>query len=150
MSDGPAIQIKGWNGRIELYKTFLRIDRGTLMGFISQGLKGKKDIPLDRVSSVQIKKPGLTPGYIQFSIAGGNESQGGVSAAVKDENTVTFRGRENYHKALAIRESIHKRRPGKQGLGSSVADEIEKLHGLLQKGIISREEFESGKAKLLV
>ena len=40
----PIESFKGRNGIIELYKNFVRLDRGTVMGFLMQGLKGKKDI----------------------------------------------------------------------------------------------------------
>src|SRR3989338_5336414 len=63
----PLIAFKGTNGKIELYNSYVRLDRGTMFGFLYQGLKGQKDIYFDKITSVQIKKPGFTTGYIQFS-----------------------------------------------------------------------------------
>ena len=40
----PTFSFKGRNGKIELYHDFVRLDRGTFLGFLMQGLKGKKDI----------------------------------------------------------------------------------------------------------
>lgn len=55
------------------------------MGFLLQGLKGKKDIYFHNITSIQIKKQGLTVGYLQFSLPGGNESKRGVFASANDE-----------------------------------------------------------------
>ena len=145
----PIISFKGRNGKIELYKDFVRLDRSTIMGFLMQGLKGKKDIYFHNITSTQIKKPGLTVGYLQFSIPGGNESKRGVFASISDENTISFNGKEKYEKALKIKEYIEKKIKSKNtGLVSS-ADEIEKLHSLTEKGILTKKEFEEKKKKLL-
>lgn len=149
MEDKPIIEFKGRNGRIELYSNFVRIDRGTVMGFLTQGLKGKKDIYFKNITSIQIKKPGLSVGYLQFSIPGGNESKRGVFASIKDENTISFDGREKYEKALKIKEYIEKKIISSSSNFSSDADEIEKLHSLMEKGIITKKEFEQKKKKLL-
>lgn len=145
----PIISFKGRNGKIELHKDFVRFDRDTVMGFLMQGLKGKKDIYFRNITSIQIKKPGFTIGYIQFSIPGGNESQRGVFNSLNDENTLSFIGEENYEKALKIKEYIEKKIKSKNSSSSSSADEIEKLHSLLQKGILTKKEFEEKKKKLL-
>lgn len=52
MSNKPNISFKGSNGKIELYDNYLRIDRETAMGFLTQGLKGKKDIKFKNISSI--------------------------------------------------------------------------------------------------
>lgn len=143
------ISFKGRNGKIELYKDFLRLDRGTLMGFLMQGLKGKKDIYFHNITSIQIKKPGLTVGFIQFSIPGGNESQRGSIGSLNDENTISFSGKENYEKALKIKEYIEKKIKSKNFGYSSSAEEIEKLHSLMEKGILTKKEFEERKNKIL-
>ena len=148
----PIISFKGGNGRIELYENFVRIDRGTIMGIMRQGLKGKKDIYFSSITSVEIKRPGLTTGFIQFTLPGGNESRGGAFAAYEDPNTVTFIGlKEKYNQALEIKDYIEKKKHmGTQAVSaSSSADEIERMYSLFEKGILSKEEFEEKKRKLL-
>ena len=147
----PIISFKGGNGRIELYENFVRIDRGTITGFMMQGLKGKKDIYFSSISSVEIKKPGLTAGFIQFTLPGGNESRGGVSDAVKDANTVTFGPyyKHKYEQAVEIKDYIEKKKHTGSQSANSTADEIEKMHALFTKGILTRKEFEEKKMKLL-
>lgn len=149
-SSEPLISFKGRNGIIELYKDFVRLDRGTFMGFLTQGLKGKKDIYFHNITSVQIKKPGFAVGYLQFSIPGGNESRGGAFSSANDENTISFVSRDEYEKALKIKDYIEKKIKFKNSDSpSSVADEIEKLHNLMKKGILSKKEFEVKKKQIL-
>ena len=149
MDAEPIIEFKGTNGRIELHKNFVRIDRETVMGFIFHGLKGKKDIYFKNITSIQIKKPGLSTGYMQFSLPGGIEAVGGASNAIKDENTISFNGQGNYEKALKIKEYIEKENIPSSSPTYSSADEIEKLHALMEKGIITQKEFEQKKKDLL-
>ena len=150
MEEKLIIQFKGRNGRVELYKDFVRFDRGTFMGFLSQGLKGKKDIFFHNITSIQIKKPGFTVGYLQFSIPGGNESQRGAFNSLNDENTISFFGNDEYEKALKIKEYIENKIKSKNSSSSSsVADEIEKLHTLMEKGVLTKKEFEEKKKRLL-
>jgi len=149
MGEKPKIQFKGRNGKIELYEDFVRLDRSTFMGFVTQGLKGQKDIYFHNITAIQIKKPGLTVGYLQFSIPGGNESKKGVFASIKEENTISFGGKEKYEKALKIKKYIEKKIKPKNTSSLSSADEIEKLHSLMKKGILSKKEFEEKKKKLL-
>ncbi len=147
--EDPIISFKGRNGKIELYKDFVRLDRRTVMGVLMQGLKGKKDIFFHNITSIQIKKPGLTVGYLQFSIPGGNESRRGVFSSIKDENTITFGSKEKYEKALRIKEYIERKIKSKNSGFVSSADEIEKLYSLMKKGILTKKEFEEKKKKLL-
>lgn len=80
---------------LDVNESSITIRRKGMLNFINQGLKGEKAIPLSSIRAIQIKKPGLTSGYIQFSITGGNESKGGVFEATADENTVMFVGKNS-------------------------------------------------------
>lgn len=148
-TEKSIIEFTGTNGKIGVYEKFVRIDRGTVLGFLIHGLKGKKDIYFKNITSIQIKKPGLMAGYIQFSLPGGFEAMGGVFNAVRDENTISFNGEGNYEKALEIKAYIEKATSSSDKSACSDADEIEKLHGLVEKGIISQNEFEQKKKKIL-
>ena len=152
MNDEPIIELKGSNGKLELYSDFVRLDRSTIRGFLIHGLKGKKDIYFRSVTSIQIKKPGFAAGYIQFSITGGIESTGGIWDAPSDENTLTFFNNEGYDKALKVKEYIEKsfnKKEASNNSNVSEADEIKKLHSLMKNGIITKEEFETKKKKIL-
>ncbi|WP_229550423.1 DUF4429 domain-containing protein [Nostoc sp. CHAB 5836] len=84
-------EIEGSNGQIRLIHNRIIISRKGATAFLTQGLKGDKEIPLSRITAMQFKRAdALTKGYLQFSIQGGIESKGGVFAAVTDENTIMF------------------------------------------------------------
>ena len=145
----PIMEFKGRNGRIELYSNFVRLNRKTTMGFLMQGLKGEKDIYFKSITSIQIKKPGLFIGYLQFSILGGNESIKGVINSQSDENTISFVSKDKYNKSLEIKKYIEEKINSVNPEIKSSADEIEKLYSLMEKGIITEGEFEGRKKELL-
>lgn len=86
------MEIKGCNGTIEVLDNKIIIKRKGITAFISQGLKGDKEIYIKKITSIQIKNANwITNGYIQFGFSGGKESKGGILDAAKDENTVMFK-----------------------------------------------------------
>lgn len=119
----------------------------------------EKVLPISKITSVELKKPGLfIVGFIQFSIGGGNERSssytlsGGAFDAVTDENSVVFSGEENYRLAVSIRDYIEQyQRREERGTDptNSVADEILKLKALADEGILTSEEFNQKKKQLL-
>lgn len=101
------MEVKGHNGTIQVLENKVIIKRTGILSFISQGLKGDKEIYIDKISSIQIKKANwLTNGYIQFGFLGGQESKGGVLDATSDENTVMFTSgqQENFLKLKSFLE----------------------------------------------
>ncbi len=84
-------KLKGVNGQIDLYRNRLVIKRKGALAKMSYGFfKGEKEIFLNQISGIQLKKAGLLNGYIQFTISGGNEGTRGIMEATNDENTVMF------------------------------------------------------------
>src|SRR6266545_6984868 len=82
----------GHNGQLELTETAVRIKRKGILSFLTQGLKGDKEILISQITSIQFKRAGLfVNGYIQFAFIGGQEAKGGTFQAASDENTVMFR-----------------------------------------------------------
>ena len=112
--------------------------RKGFINLVNQGIKGEKTIPFKNISAVQLKKPGMSNGYIQFTLLGGNESRGGILAATKDENTVMFTKKywnemENLKKYIEKQQSILDNNSKETQISS--ADEIKKykMKGLLIK-----------------
>ena len=144
--------VKGTNGQLELLKNKIRIKRTGLTPFLLHGLKGDKEIFINQISSIQFKKPGLlTAGYIQFVFLGSAESKGGLLAAVEDENTVTFNN-DTLKDFLGIKEMIEQKieeihNPNKAKDNS--LNDLERLAELKNKGIITEEEFNLKKKKIL-
>ncbi|EOB3407460.1 hypothetical protein LK32_01325 [Enterococcus hirae] len=137
---------------IKLNNESLTICRKGLLNLSNMGLKGDKTISFRNISAIQLKKPGLTNGYIQFTILGGRESRAGIFAATKDENTVMF-SRKYYTDMLNLKKFIEYQQKSIFDNTSSVqispADEVLKLKDLLDKNIITLEEFELKKKELL-
>lgn len=135
----------------------IRIEKESLL----TGKRGKT-ILIRNVTSVEVKKPGaFVVGFIQFSIAGGKARDssftltGGAYDAVQDENSVVFAGQEKYETALKVKAYVESWSPTQatripqSGGPMSAADEIRKLKGLVDDGLITAEEFERKRKQLL-
>jgi len=144
------LQAQGQGGALDVYDEKIVIRRKGVLAFLNHGMKGDKEVPISKITSIQFKQAGtIINGYIQFSLPGGNESKGGVFAATKDENTIMFTKQQapNFEKAKEILDkNIYDKPPASSKNGF---DEIEKLAELKKKGIITKEEFEAKKKQLL-
>lgn len=118
----------------------------------------EKSIPMDQITSVEVKLPNIHPGFIQFSIAGSLARDsafsltGGSFGALIDENSVVFDDNDSYQTALKIKSFIEAySKPTKEDrqMNNSVADEILKFKSLCDQGIITSEEFNKKKEQLL-
>jgi len=150
--------LKGRNGSLIIYRDFVEIDRTTSKVFsLIGGLYGKKRIYYRDIGSIQFKKTGLAVGFIQFSILGGKETKG-IFNATKDENTITFgqdnKKWENAHNYIRQVIDENKKRSIQKDVITndkfySFIDELKKASDLLEKGLITKEEFNNIKEKLL-
>jgi hypothetical protein len=156
ISSQNPFSVKGVNGIVEFDGMFVYIKRKGAVGFISQGLKGDKQIPVQSITSVQLKKSGwLTNGYIQFATAAG-ENIGGLQEAATNENSVIFlpkydadfeRLKELVMSAISRQASGQPSAPAASTQPSNV-ESIEKLADLLDRGLITQEEFAAEKARI--
>lgn len=147
---GTELLTKGVNGQIELSGNKVIIRRKGALSFLSQGLKGDKEIMISSISSIQFKKPGVTNGYIQFTFMGGKEAKGGVFQAASDENTVMFNAKQQPD-FERIKEEIENRMQAGSVTSSTLsdADEIAKFADLRDKGVLTEEEFQQKKKQIL-
>ena len=142
------------NGKYEivLEGNFISITTKGAMNAINKGLVGTKNICLDNVTGVQYKAPGFTTGYLQILLTGSLEVKGGVSAAVKDENSILFTKKEEYQ-VLEIKKYIENyiqnRNKSVAVTQVSGADELLKYKELLDMGAITQEEFNLKKKQIL-
>ncbi len=150
----PIGKLEGVQGRLLLYTDRVVITRKGLRAILTVGLQGDKTIPLDSVSSIQLKPGGaFTRGYLRFGIFGGNVAPGGLFAAVSDENSILFDQKFNAQ-AASVKEFVEnwisrKHSTQRENSGASVADELRKLKSLMDDGIITADEFESQKKRLM-
>jgi hypothetical protein len=147
-----VFEVKGLTGTVIVYpnKVVLKYSK-----FLGSG-KGEKEIRSKSITGIQLKKPGLTNGYIQFSFSGSSEQKGrSAFDAAKDENTIMISNNSQYQDMEKVKRLIesYQDRPEIQIVHStpdlSVADEIKKFADLRDAGILTTTEFEAKKKQLL-
>jgi hypothetical protein len=144
-------QANGVNGQLELFHDKVIIRRKRAMAVFTQGLKGDKEILISSITSIQFKKASFwTKEFIHFGFMGGKEAKGGLFQATQDENSVMFTPKQQPD-FENIKAEIEKRTGGINISKSSYsqADEIAKLAELRERGILSEEEFQNKKRKIL-
>lgn len=148
-------QIDGYTGQVVFDGKTVTISRKGAIAKINFGFAGEKRIPVSNIISVQYKEASaMLNGYIQFATAAG-ESVGSLAAATQDENSVVFT--KSQSSAFAkLREQVESAMSSRNPAGTtyvttttSVAEQLEKMVGLLEKGILTQEEFDKEKSKLL-
>ena len=155
MSSTVVYEMKGVAVILMVYEDKVTITPKGVLGFMTKGLAGTKTIPFGSITGIQFKEAGAVfSGYIQFTIPGGNESKGGVFSAASDENTFMFAEKKNNELAEKIKKYIESavlklRTPQHQTSAPSLSDELQKLARLREQGILSDEEFQSAKKKLI-
>lgn len=148
----PEMVIEGKGGQVELWANKVTIKHSGLLGKMTKGLTGDKDIYLSSITGIQLKRPTMiTNGYIQFAFQGSQEGKGGIFSSTKDENTVLFSSKKRYKIAQQMKQRIEERmhQPQPSGPALSVADELTKLAALRDQGVISSKEFDQRKAAML-
>ena len=148
--------LKGNGKTLEVYENKIVIRAGLAFG------RSTKEIYLSSINGIQVKKPGLAvPGYIQFTVSGYSEMKKQPRPfsldLADDENTVTFGSKAKYEEALIIKQKIESLKAKSSSISrptvvmnqTSVADELRKLKTLLNEGVITQEEFNKIKNKLL-
>jgi hypothetical protein len=125
---------------------------GATIRIISEGWllasNREKALLIRNITAVEVKEPGVFfAGFIQFSIPGDVQDPD----AIEDENLVEFYDEEAYQTALKIKEYVetYQERSVSASSAVSAADEIVKLKALMDQGILSREEFETKKRRLI-
>ena len=154
METEGTLEAKGISATVTVSGGKLTITRKGFMSLVLHGLKGEKDIQIADITSVQFKKAGsVISGYIQFGYPGATESKKGIWEAAEDENTVMFvEGNQPDFEAIKdyidrYREQV--RNPGSASASGSDLEELERLAALLDRGILTAEEFEEKKRQIL-
>ena len=146
-------QLKCRDGILTLYEDRVTIEPKGI-GKLNKGFfKGKKEILIDSISAVQFRPGGaMVNGYLQFTLAGGNESTKGIMDVTKDENSIIITKKQNKD-AEFIKDKIYELKATRAGGGQvrSISNfaQIKELKELLDMGAITQEEFDAKKAELL-
>lgn len=156
------MSLKCTNGTIKLYDDKVVIERKGFFSWISQGSVGNRIYYYKDLKTVEYRKPGMINGYIKFIVAGTNDVNARVDLlsttveSAQDPNTVILRAFNPKipSESEKIYNIIMKKIEEYKGISNSncnisSADEILKYKKLLDQGIITQEEFERKKNKLL-
>jgi hypothetical protein len=148
---------EGVNGSVELLadKIIIRKNPKRFAKVFGQsGFMGENAIPLSSIVSVRLEDTKTAAGgYIQFGVLGAAPPvYKSVLDAVDDVNAVNFR-RPQLADFIALRDKVDsiisaKAQPA-AAAPASAADELQKLADLRDKGILTEEEFQKSKQKLL-
>jgi predicted nucleic acid-binding Zn-ribbon protein len=140
---------------LELRGDTITITKRGLANALASGMNGARTIQISSITAVQMKPAGMiTPGYILFSYAGSKPFMGGVWEATQDPDTFLF-GEDLSGEVAEFKAKVEKKmRDSKQAASSnnasgSITDELRKLAEFKQQGILSQEEFDAAKKKLL-
>jgi hypothetical protein len=158
-------EFKGQNGKILIFDDHIVISRATFGGFISQGgYSGDRKSFFKDVSSFEYKKPTfLANGYFKIIIPGTKDINakvgilGSSTESMKDPNTVILRAftskvgeeTDKIYQLIMDKLSEAKKDHGTTHMAISKMDELRKLGELKASGILSEEEFQKEKEKLL-
>ena len=154
------------DGKVEItiQDNKVTISRPGVISKLSHGFTGEKTILINQISSIQLKKVGFSRGYLQFIISGHEERKSGIVKGEKDENIVYF---DNYgsqqsqimnNNAEIIKNYIEQYnsklfnnpvQPVNVIKEEDKYDKLEKLKKLLDSNVITQEEFDNEKKKLL-
>ena len=154
-SKSAVYTMKGRQDLLEVFEDRITITPKGVMGFLNKGIKGTQEIPYTSIVAVQFKEAGaLFSGYLQFTIPRGNESRGGIFAAMKNENTFIFAHAKNNAMAREIEEyidgAIYKLRALQATApGTNRSDELQKLIQLREQDVLSEKEFQDLKKRLV-
>ncbi len=151
---------RGIDGHLVLLENGVRIKRSDPMVFLTQGIKGDKEIPFSQIASIQLRKAGtFANGCIRFSLIEGVATERQTNSTSQDENTLTFKAAQQSAfegiktaieaKVAAARTAAPPQFHRVAPQTFSYIDELEKLASLKDRGIISQEEFTAKKRQIL-
>lgn len=141
----PVMVVEGTTGQVELYEDKIKITREGSLAKLNHLGKGSKEILLDQITSIQLKKPGLsTKGYIQFGQSGYSESKGGVFDATKDENSVTY-PKKKHEEFEELKHRINELRKEDSSNEEDSSSPLQRLKERFAEGEIDEEEYRKRK-----
>jgi Domain of unknown function (DUF4429)/Short C-terminal domain len=142
--------------KLELAGDRVIIRRRGLANMLASGLNGERTINISTLTGIQMKPGGLfSPGYILFSYAGSKPFVGGVFAATQDPDAFIF-GQELNDEVTEFKAKVEKIMQNSRQTAQAVAEptnlaeELRKLAELKEQGVLSQDEFDAAKRKLLI
>ncbi len=151
--------LMGGKTEVVIDNNILKIRRPGVISKLSRGFTGEKSIKINDIVSVQLKEAGFTRGYIQFITSGTLEHKVSITKDNHDENTIFFDGGKKCQAnidANEIKNYIENYNLKSQQVvvnptivETDKYDKLKKIKELLDEGIITQDEFEKEKNKIL-
>jgi hypothetical protein len=149
-----------------VFEDHIAISRATFGGFVSQGgSSGERKFFYSDITAVEYKKPTFfANGYFKIILPGANETNakvgllGSSSDSMKDQNTVVLRAfsskvgdeTDRFYKIIMDKlTEAKKSKSEKVNPSISKMDELKKLAELKSSGVLTEDEFQKEKEKLL-
>ena len=159
-------EFKGQNGMILVFDDHIAISRATFGGFVSQGgYAGDRRYFYTDISSFEYKRPTFfANGYFKIIIPGTRDINAKVGIlgssieSAKDPNTIILRaftskvGDETDRIYSIIMDKLTKAKKTPQNeisVSNSKMDELKKLGDLRTSGVLTEEEFQKEKERVL-
>jgi len=140
---------KGVDGLVELFDDKIKINR---KGFssLNRVLPGDNEFLISQITFIEFKKAGaVINGYIQFAFVGSSATEDSGSEKVQLEDSVMFVARQQLGFEELRVEVESKIAAMMAGSVAFRMKELEVLEGLLSKGMIDKEQFDTRKQQLL-
>jgi len=157
-------ELKGQNGILIVFEDFLEISRKSFGGFMSQGGSiGSRRYYYKDIASIEYKIPTIMAnGYLKILASGTLEENAKVGIlsssldSMKDQNTVVFRSFSKKNSSevdslykLIMSKLSQSKQVSSPGNNFNKIDELKKLGELKESGILTEEEFNIEKGKIL-
>ncbi len=157
-------EFKGQNGKIIVCDEYLEISRKTFGGYVSQGgALGERKYFYKNINTIEYKKPTFVAnGYFKLIVSGTEETNakaGLLSSSresMRDQNTVILRAFTKKVSAetdriyeLIMQKILEAKKDVPHETNNDKFDQLKKLGELKTSGILSDEEFQKEKEKLL-
>jgi len=157
-------KFKGQNGIVIVYDDCVAISRKSFGGFVTQGaFSGERRFFYKDINSIEYKKPTIIAnGYFKILTQGSIETNAKVGIlssskeSMQDQNTIVLRAFSKKVGAeidkiynLVMQKILEAKNDKPKEQKSSKMDELKKLGDLKNSGVLSDEEFQKEKEKLL-
>ena len=148
METKANFNFQGIDGTLDVYADRIEIKPKGLLGLM--GNQGNETIFIKDMTSIEVRECSFfNGGHIQFSAPGTNEKNNKVEFGGFDDRK-SMNENANKIKSFVIQQMQSAKSSTPTSSGSSLAsDEILKLSKLKADGILTDEEFQSAKKKLL-
>ncbi len=147
----------GRSGSVELFDNYLIVKKKMNILKRLTG-SGEKEIFLDNIKNIKFNvAKSLVYGFIQFETAQNSKELGsnGLMNTPNDDYTINFT-KAQQSQFDKLKSEINRLRSGSSSKSETVsqntssdADELEKLANLLEKGILTQDEFNQKKKQIL-